>query len=197
MSRTEWQKNSAHRPRPVLRLGLHGSGIPEQCRVKVALKKSRCNRECRVVWFHLESELIHSTRHGISFLVRCNHIDYWRRGADIKGRIDHFTTNNLTGRQVIKKIYPADHSTIIPYLSRSPPQANCLLHSFMCLQIRKPVLSSLSSLPSARTLRQSMSTCQGPKQVHGRHSVLGPKKRGRAPGKETHVYFTWQCSCKY
>ena len=34
-----------------------------------------------------------------------DHSDYWRRGANIKARIDRLTPSNLTGRQAIEEIY--------------------------------------------------------------------------------------------
>ena len=34
-----------------------------------------------------------------------DYIDYWRRGANIKARLDRITPMNLTGRQVINEIY--------------------------------------------------------------------------------------------
>jgi transposase InsO family protein len=67
-----------------------------------------------------------------------DHIQYWRRGADIKARIDRITPASLTGRQVIEEIWLfAQVSGLRPddplrhhYISHPIPSANEVYAAF-------------------------------------------------------------------
>jgi hypothetical protein len=52
--------NEAHRPHPVLRLGIYGSSPPVQFIPVIVLDKERHNCRCRIAWFRPKSELIQS-----------------------------------------------------------------------------------------------------------------------------------------